>query len=101
MPLLGRHQAANAAIALGVLELKRSVVSVSEGIRQNLDNQKRIFIQPFFTTKIKGEKVHGGSGLGLAISVQLVAMMGGRIWAESIEGQGSTFHFTIPVAEAK
>ena len=37
-------------IALGVLELKRSVVSVSEGIRQNLDNQKQTFIQPFFAT---------------------------------------------------
>lgn len=37
-------------IALGILELKRSTVSVSEGIRQNLDNQKKIFIQPFFTT---------------------------------------------------
>ena len=37
-------------IALGVLELKRSTVSVAEGIRQNLDNQKRDFIQPFFTT---------------------------------------------------
>jgi type I restriction enzyme, R subunit len=37
-------------IALGVLELKRSTVSVAEGIRQNLDNQKKEFIQPFFTT---------------------------------------------------
>ena len=37
-------------IALGVLELKRSTVSVSEGIRQNLDSQKAEFIQPFFTT---------------------------------------------------
>lgn len=37
-------------IALGVLELKRSKVSVSEGIRQNLDNQKKIFIQGFFAT---------------------------------------------------
>lgn len=37
-------------IALGVLELKRSVVSVSEGIRQNLDNQKKEFIERFFTT---------------------------------------------------
>uniref|UniRef100_E6QT99 type I site-specific deoxyribonuclease n=1 Tax=mine drainage metagenome TaxID=410659 RepID=E6QT99_9ZZZZ len=37
-------------IALGVLELKRSTVSVSEGIRQNLDNQKKLFIQPFFIT---------------------------------------------------
>lgn len=37
-------------IALGVLELKRSTVSVFEGIRQNLDNQKSIFIERFFTT---------------------------------------------------
>lgn len=37
-------------IALGVLELKRSTVSVSEGIRQNLDNQKAVFIERFFTT---------------------------------------------------
>ena len=37
-------------IALGVLELKRSSVSIEEGIRQNLDNQKKTFIRPFFTT---------------------------------------------------
>jgi len=37
-------------IALGVLELKRSTISVSEGIRQNLDNQKPIFIRQFFAT---------------------------------------------------
>ena len=37
-------------IAIGVLELKRSTVSVAEGIRQNRDNQKKEFIQPFFST---------------------------------------------------
>ena len=37
-------------IALGVLELKRSTVSVAEGIRQNLDSQKPEFIRPFFAT---------------------------------------------------
>lgn len=37
-------------IALGVLELKRSTISVSQGIRQNLDNQKKVFIEHFFTT---------------------------------------------------
>ncbi|MEZ9067644.1 type I restriction endonuclease subunit R [Vibrio atlanticus] len=37
-------------IALGVIELKRSSVSVSEGIRQNLDNQKKSFIRNFFTS---------------------------------------------------
>ena len=37
-------------IALGVLELKRSTKSVATGIRQNLDNQKKEFIEPFFST---------------------------------------------------
>ncbi len=37
-------------IAVGVLELKRSIVSVAEGIRQNLDSQKKEFIEPFYTT---------------------------------------------------
>jgi type I restriction enzyme R subunit len=37
-------------IALGVLELKRSTVSVAEGIRQNLDNQKKTFTEQFFST---------------------------------------------------
>jgi type I restriction enzyme R subunit len=37
-------------IALGVLELKRSTVSVAEGIRQNIDSQKEAFIEPFFST---------------------------------------------------
>ena len=49
-------------IALGVLELKRSTVSVAEGIRQNLDNQQQAFIQPFFTTLqfvIAGNDIQG------------------------------------------
>ena len=40
----------------------------------------------------------GGTGLGLAISKKFVEIQGGRLWAESRENQGSTFHFTLPVA---
>lgn len=53
---------------------------------------RRIF-DPFFTTKEAGE----GTGLGLTISYGIIDEHGGRIWAESPGGKGTTFHIELPL----
>jgi len=53
--------------------------------------------QPFTQGDSSTTRKYGGTGLGLVISRRLVEMMGGRLWAESEVGKGSTFHIILPV----
>jgi signal transduction histidine kinase len=68
------------------------------GIGMTLEDQQKIF-QKFFRSDDPKAREAPGTGLGLNITKSLVEMQGGRIWFESEYRQGTTFHFTVPVAE--
>ncbi len=76
------------------------VIEVADsGIGIPVDERERVF-QPYYQVggaSKKGEVV--GSGLGLAVIKSLVELHGGRLWVVSEVGKGSTFSFSIPVAE--
>jgi two-component system sensor histidine kinase BaeS len=60
---------------------------------------ERIFERFYRLDEARGRD-RGGAGLGLAIARQLVELHGGRIWAESVEGEGAAFTFTLPLASS-
>ena len=74
--------------------VKVSVSDTGPGISPK--DQEKLF-QPFSQVDASPTRKSGGTGLGLSICKQLINMHGGDIWVESQEGQGSTFHFTLPL----
>jgi signal transduction histidine kinase len=83
------------AIQVAVKELDDAwVVSVKDnGIGMKQEYCEQIFL-PF--KRLHGRSGYPGSGMGLAICRKLIESAGGKIWATSKIGEGSSFHFTIP-----
>ncbi|HVN16962.1 MAG TPA: HAMP domain-containing sensor histidine kinase [Anaerolineales bacterium] len=72
------------------------------GIGIPSEHLPHIFDRFYRVDKSRSRRAGGGSGIGLTIARALVEAHGGRIWAESAgEGQGSTFTFTLPIANTQ
>jgi len=72
-------------------------VSVSDTGRGIPEKEQPQIFQRFFRGEEAVKKKREGTGLGLYIAKTFVEMHGGRIWFESEEGKGTTFHFTLPI----
>ena len=70
------------------------------GIGLKPEEKKNLF-QAFTQADSSTSRKYGGTGLGLTISKELVEMMNGKIWVESIYGEGSSFIFEIEIEEIK
>ena len=84
---------------IGIIALHRTTETVQLSIRDTgpgipQDQQKSVFEESF---RLKRDRDEDGYGLGLALCQQIVRAHYGQIWVDSKRGEGSCFHFTLPV----
>jgi len=77
-----------------VATIRFSVIDTGQGMSP--EEETKLFA-PYSQSAVEVARLHGGTGLGLYICRQLVQLMGGEITVQSRVGEGSTFHFDIPL----
>jgi signal transduction histidine kinase len=85
----------SAQLTDGIVEV--AVADTGPGIAR--EEQDLIF-EEFRQARGDPGRRHEGTGLGLALSRRFVELHGGRLWVESVQGEGSTFRFTLPVEQS-
>ena len=88
---------------IGIAALHRTTDKVQISIRDNgpgipRDNQKNIFDENF---RLQRDNAQDGYGLGLAFCQRVIRAHYGQIWVDSKQGEGSCFHFTLPVHRSR
>ncbi len=88
-----------------ILKTKAAKADITLSVRDfgmgiSKDNQENVF-EKFYRVTGNQKNTFPGLGLGLYISAEIIKCMGGKIWVESKEGQGSIFYFAIPTVEDK
>jgi two-component system, OmpR family, phosphate regulon sensor histidine kinase PhoR len=77
---------------------REAIITVSDtGIGIPASDKERIF-ERFYRVDAARSREAGGTGLGLSIAKHIVEAHGGRLWVESVMGEGSKFSFSIPIA---
>lgn len=89
-------------VLLSVEQVNLDVVCriTDTGVGIPADKISQIFDE-FFQVDYSLSRSHGGAGLGLAITKRFVEAHNGIIWVDSVEGEGSTFSFTLPIRERR